>query len=99
MEEFPGIDAFRAWLEERRDQFVGMVCTAGGCPLALWLDDTWDGFWFVEPEEYYRDGGKGAPLPTWAQQFVQEADRLYDPYNGVTGEQALDVLQELFPNA
>ena len=91
MEEFPAMSQLRAWLEARVDEIVGRTCSAGLCPLAGFLNDTWEGRWSVGVTHYHngevRDG-----LPEWARAFVWGLDSAYGIEREVSGQQALDVL-------
>jgi|SRR5581483_7168465 len=96
MENFPGIDVFRAWLEAHASSVVGRTCSAGLCPLAAFLNETWGGQWCVGVSSY-RNGPLEVldGLPEWARAFVWGLDSGYGIERDVTGQQALGVLQRI----
>src|SRR5579885_2560604 len=88
--------AFRAWLEQRRGQYVGDAVNGYSCPLALWLSERCGMPYMVG---MYEAASLESPvqsllLPAWARTFVRMLDACY-PSTWVAGEQALAVLDEV----
>jgi hypothetical protein len=81
--------AFRDWLLERYYQPVGRAFCEGECPLANFLSARLTVPFEVDKRCYrLADTRLSAPLPAWAQTFVEIVDRMYG-FVAVTGAQAL----------
>jgi len=89
-------EAFLLWLlEQGPTEHVGLACDDGACPLAVFLNQQYEGAGFlVNMTEYSRmmdDISLGVepadvvlPLPEWAQDFVSLVDQFAGFQEGVS---------------
>jgi len=90
------VRVFQSWLAARFDQVVGVASSGQACPLAWFLSGRMGLSYEVGVDIYYPVGTfpDGAlALPVWACLFVRRLDFTSPLVGGVTGEQALRVLQ------
>lgn len=84
--------SFRAWLLARRSQVVGQSGCEEACPIANWLSSLFDAPCEVDCNGYVRgDSDTLHPLPSWVQSYIRAID-FACPFDEVTGEQALRLL-------
>lgn len=89
-------DHFKQWLENRRDARVPEKFFCFDGVLALFLRDTYDGWWSVGISRARDSREKDWPLCGWAKTFdlsacaYMKANRL----NGITAARALKILEE-----
>lgn len=84
--------SFRAWLLARRSQVVGQSGCEDACPIANWLSSLFSAPCEVDCTGYVRgDSSTVHPVPSWVQAYIRAID-FACPFDEVTGEQALQLL-------
>jgi hypothetical protein len=93
------VEAFRSWLEVRREVLVGKAVDVGACPIARWLSEMRGGPWYAGPSGcYLRDDVEEVyAVPEWVSRFITAFDHRYVGCGPVNGTQALEMLNEVAP--